>query len=82
MRGRRARNTYVYKMENRNGRVAKYGTTNNPRRRATENRRDGLGSELKVMSPKLTRESAVRRERGLINAYRRRFGRKPLGNKI
>lgn len=82
MRGRRPRNTYVYKMLNGNGRVSKYGTTNNPRRRTAENRRDGIGSKLKVMSPKLTRESAVRRERGLINSYRNRFGQKPPGNKI
>lgn len=81
MRVRRSRNTYVYKMVNRNGRVTKYGTTNSPRRRASENRRAGLGSKLKVMSPKLTRESAVRRERGLINSYRNRFGQKPPGNK-
>lgn len=81
MRGRR-RDTYAYKMVNRNGRVAKYGTTNNPRRRASENRRNGLGSKLKVVSPKLTRQSAVRRERALIDSYRRRLRRKPPGNKI
>ena len=71
----------VYRMLDRRGRTVKFGITNNPRRRARENARDGLGSTLQVVSKKLPRQRAKGLERGLIRGFRSNHGRKPPGNR-
>ena len=45
---RNTRNVYNYKMLNRRGRIVKYGITNNPIERASENVQDGLGAFMEV----------------------------------
>ena len=81
MARRRARTTYNYTMKDTSGRVAKYGVTNNPYRRATENARDGFGTTMEITGPRVTRRTALRRESSKISRYESRYGRKPRGNK-
>ena len=78
---RNPRNVYNYKMLNRRGRVVKYGITNNPVERASENIEGGLGAFMEVTGGPVTRNTARRRECSKIKSYRSRYGRRPRGNK-
>ena len=78
---RNTRNVYNYKMLNRRGRIVKYGITNNPIERASENVQDGLGAFMEVTGGPVTRKTARRRESSKIKSYRSRYGRRPRGNK-
>ncbi len=78
---RQRRDTHTYTMRDARGRVVKYGITNSPFFRWVENFLDGNGVSMEITSPRLTRQTARRRERSKIVWYQRRFGRKPRGNK-
>lgn len=76
------RDTTVYTMRGKYGRIQKYGVTNDPIRREAENRRDGVRGALRPEGPKRTRESALREERRRINQFRDRTGRRPPRNRM
>ena len=75
------RRTFRYTMRS-GGRVQKYGVTNNPTRRASENRRAGVRGQMRIEGPPVTRRSALGWERARIRGYRDRMGRRPPRNRL
>ena len=76
----RKRDTRVYTIRDRNNRIKKIGITNNPERRAAENRRDGIRGTLRVESGPRTPDSARTEEIRRLEGYLSRNGKLPPGN--
>lgn len=77
------RDTVAYSIYDRNDRRTYIGTTNNPRRRASEHVESGKlppGGKLVVESSKMTRKSAEKLEGRKIRGYRNRTGKLPKSN--
>ena len=71
-----------YTMRGKGGRINKFGITSNPARREGENRRAGNDKTMRIEGPKVTKQSALNWERGKIESYQNRNGRRPPGNKV
>ena len=75
------RNTARYTMRTGN-RVKKFGITDNPTRRASENnQRRATSGALRKEGPLVTRSSARAWEAQKIRAYKQRTSHRPPGNK-
>ncbi len=77
------RDTVAYSIYDRNNKRTYIGTTNNPRRRASEHAKSGklrAGGKLVVESSKMTRKSAEKLEGRKIRGYRNRTGKLPKNN--
>lgn len=79
---RASRNTYLYELLGRNGKVLYKGYSKHPVRRAEEHREDGKRfKKLRVNPHPCSEETARKRERKSIKTYKRNQGRKPRYNK-
>ena len=78
-KSRKAEPVYTYEQIKYGG-VSKIGQTNNPRRRARENARDGFGNLMVVTGKWPSRTAAKRAESRQIRSHARRHGRRPWGN--
>ena len=66
----------------RSGRKDVYkGTTNNPSRRLTEHRTEGKKFSNMTVSRKVSKGTALKREKKAIKTYKRNTGRKPKYNR-
>ena len=74
------RDTTRYTMRDGN-RIIKFGVTDDPDRRESENIGAGLGDTMWIEGPRVTRESALNWEAQKIEAYQQRNGKAPPGNK-
>ena len=74
--------TTRYTMRGSGNRIIKFGITDNPPRRASENKSAGKGKSMRVEGPKVSRQSALGWERAKIENYQQRNGRRPPGNKV
>lgn len=77
---RKSAPVYTYK-QIKHGSVSKIGQTNNPKRRARENARDGFGNLMLVTGKWPSRTAAKRAEGRQIRTHTRRNGRRPWGNR-
>ncbi len=76
------RTTTRYTMRGAGNRIVKFGITNDPSRRESENKSAGNGTSMRVEGPKVSRDSALGWERSKIENYQQRNGRRPPGNKV
>ena len=66
----------------RKGRKVVYkGITNNPERRAAEHRAEGKKFTSMTISRKVSRETAIKREKSAVITYKRNKGKTPKYNK-
>ena len=75
--------TVQYAIKDRRGNSTYSGTTNNPRRRASEHRKSGKfgkGDQLVVETRAITRKSAERVEAAKLASHRRQHRRNPKHN--
>ena len=71
-----------YTIRGRGGRVKYVGITNNPRRRASQHRREGKRGRLQVETGGMSRRQARRWEGGRLARFRKsNRGRNPTYNK-
>ena len=78
-----ARDTVAYSIYDRDNKRTYIGSTNNPRRRASEHAKSGKlepGGKLVVESRKMTRKSAQNLEGKKIRGYHNRTGKLPKNN--
>ncbi|HEX76888.1 MAG TPA: hypothetical protein G4O03_00495 [Dehalococcoidia bacterium] len=74
---RKRRDTWLYELKDGNE-IVQYGLTNAPDRRAIEQANSGKKfTHLNIISVALSRESAEKREKELIQKYQRQHGGRP-----
>ncbi len=74
------RDTFRYTMRNGNL-IEKFGITDNPDKRATQNTNAGVPGVMRIEGPRVTRETALDWETNKINQYEQRNGKPPRHNK-
>lgn len=81
-KGRESRNTYLYELLGRNGKVLYKGYSKDPVKRAEQHRRAGKRfKKLRVNPYPCSEKIARKRERKSITTYEKNQGGKPRYNK-
>ena len=71
----------VYKLR-QGKKIVRIGVTNDLKRRLSEHKRAGIRFSSVSNSVKMSRDSALKRERAAIKTYKNNQGRRPRHNKI